>query len=367
MVKFDTSRHRCLYLLAPFILSGACQAYQPDFENMRSRELRKNLLKWGHSSSELKLILDRKELKRLAIEFHREKRKYDDDATFRAKGVKFSIGCIIIAFILVFWEPINALLSSLRGWVDGFIYQLKERMRLINMSITNRIPIATLSFGLAIVIEVFIPLLQLSICASWIIPVGSPLRKFLLPMPSLSLTMNHFLGGGQQKSPSSTFDIGSMGINVAPMIIMWICNQAKLKLEEFGASKLIKYVDEKQQRRDDREAVRRFRAKVQTESETVFMDFADSHIDGASCPASSSNTDHNAKAETHQPLNNRSQRLPSPFEFQQSYMRSSFLSKMNAEVITHDDQGEIFANSDSVGADVNNCVDDGDFWLDDDS
>ena len=334
---------------------------------MRSRELRKHLLKRGHSSDDLKLILDRKELKRLAIEFHREKRKYDDDATFRAKGVKFSIGCIIVAFILVFWEPINALLSSVRGWIDGFIYQLKERMRLINMSITNRIPTATLSFGLATAIEIFMPLLQLSICAGWMIPYGNPLRRFLIPMPSLSLTMNHFLGGGQKKLPSSTFDVGNMGINVAPMIIMWVCNQAKLKLEELGASKLIKYVDEKQQRRNDREAVRKFRAKVQTESETVFMDFSDSHIDAASYPTSGSDHFHSTEAEKRQQLNNRSQRLPSPFEFQQSYMRSSFLGKMNAKVLAHDDQEDFFVNGDSVGANVNNCVDDGDFWLDDDS
>ena len=141
----------------------------------------------------------------------------------------------------------------------------------------------------------------------------------------------------------------------------------EMKLEDLGASKLIKYVDEKQQRRNDREAGRKFRAKVQTEPETVFMNFADSNSNNVFHPTDSDDLIDCTGGERSQPTQNQSHRLPSPFEFQQSYSRSSFLSRVNVEVTRRDDSEETDANKGTFGAEVSDCVDDGDFWLDDDS
>lgn len=326
-----------------------------NFDNMRSRELRKHLLKLGHDREELSKILDRKELKVLAEEFYNQKRQYDDDAAFRARGVQFSIGCIVVASIFIFWGPISTLFSSFRSSVDGFVYQIKERFRLISMSIVNRFPLAAVCLMLAVFLDVLQPLIQLSILASWIIPTASPFRRFLIPMPNFPITIDHFLGkkeGRSSKPSSSIGDIGGMGVNVAPMILMYVSSYLKHRLEDFGASRLISVVEAKQKRRDGREAVRTFRSKLDLQSKDVMMDFADAsdtNIDrqqySSSCGSSINRGDRE----------NLPERVPrpvghSPFEQHQGSMRSTFLEHVH--------------NGPPAAFQTDECtVDDGDFWL----
>ena len=330
-------------------------ACSTNFDNMRSRELRKHLLKLGHDRDELSKILDRKELKVLAEEFYNQKKQYDDDAAFRARGVQFSIGCIVVASIFIFWGPISSVLSSFQSWVDGFVYQIKERFRLISMSIVNRFPLAAVCLMLAVLLDVLQPLIQLSILASWIIPTASPLRRFLIPMPNFPITIDHFLGkkeGRSSKASSSIGDIGGMGVNVAPMVLMYISSYLKHRLEDFGASRLIFVVEAKQKRRDGREAVRTFRSKLDLQNKDFMMDFADNGDNdlnrqqySSSCGSSSSRGDRE----------NLTERVPrpvghSPFEQHQGTVRSAFLEHV------HNGPSTIFQADD-------NTVDDGDFWL----
>lgn len=339
-----------------------------DFDNMRSRELRKHLLKWGHSRDELSKILDRKELRTLAEDFYSQKQKFDDEAAFKAKGVQFSIVCIIIACILVFWEPLLGVLSHFRSSIDGFIYQIKERLRLVSMSISNRFPVAALSLIAATGLEIIQPCIHLSILAGWIIPTGSVWRRFLIPMPNFSVTMNHLLGAtkpGSSPSPSQSRsrldDLGNMGINLAPMVLLWVSNYLKHKLEDFGASRLIKVVDAKQRRRDDREAVRNFRSKVQAEDEYVTMDFVNECF-----PTANDDLKCNRNMKSASNSNIRASQTevkgPSPFEQEMNHRRSTFLQ--------HVREGSTKLDFEPVhpdGSELHNAttVDDGDFWFND--
>lgn len=336
-----------------------------DFDNMRSRELRKHLLKWGHSRDELSKILDRKELRNLAEDFYSQKQKFDDEAAFKAKGVQFSIICIVFASILVFWEPILGVLSHFRSSIDGFIYQIKERLRLVKMSVSNRYPVAALSLIAATALEIIQPCIHLSILAGWIIPTGSVWRRFLIPMPNFSLTMNHLLGATKPGSTSSQSrskldDLGNMGINVAPMVLLWVSNYLKHKLEDFGASRLIKVVDAKQRRRDDREAVRNFRAKVQADEEYVTLDFVDDCL-----PKANDDTTCNRNAKSSSSSEVRVSQVemkgPSPFEKEMSYRTSSFLQHVSGGSKLD------FQPADFDGSELRDAttVDDGDFWFND--
>ena len=338
-----------------------------DFEKMRSRELRKHLLKLGHDREELNKILDRAELKQLAEEFYSSKQKYDDEAAYRAKGVKFSIACIILASIFIFWEPISGVFGGMKETIDGFVYQLKERIRLIRMSLVNRFPLAAISLLLAIFLEILQPMIQISILASWVIPSSSSLRRFLIPMPNFQITVNHFLGQKEGKStaPTTSFgDIGNMGVNIAPMVLMWISSYVKHKLEDFGASRLISVVEAKQKRRDDREAVRSFKSKLNSEPEFIVMDYADDYPNSANSGNIASderNYIHSASRGFDQPAEQKvHQRNPvgySPFEQQQSTLKSAFLQ--------HVREGTEIDFEDSAGPPNNSAVDDGDFWATD--
>lgn len=324
---------------------------------MRSRDLRKHLLKLGYDRDELSKVLDRKELKVIAEEFYSQKKQYDDDAAYRARGVQFSVGCIVVASIFIFWEPISSLLSGLKSWFDGFIYQIKERLRLISMSIVNRFPLAAVCLMLAVVLDISVPLIQLSILASWIIPAASPFRRFLIPMPNFPITINHFVGkkdGRSTKASSSIGDIGDMGVNVAPMVLMWISSYFKHRLEDFGASRLISVVEAKQKRRDNREAVRTFRSKLDSQSKVDVMDFADYK---GNCDDQDNSYTRDGMPVNEGNSGNFKERVPrqvghSPFEQQKGFLKSAFLQHVQggSHEIFDEDEGPI---------------DDGDFWLND--
>lgn len=354
-------RFGIIKLLLFFVVSVICRKKPVDFKSMRSRELRKHLLSLGHDRDELSKIMDRQELKLLAEEFYRKKQKYDDDAAYKEKGVKFSIACIIIASILFFWEKITAFLSSFRPLFDGYVYQIQERLRLVSVSLTSRLHIAAISFILAAALEFILPILQLSVLAGWVIPSGSPFRRFLISMPSMPITLNHFLGTKKRSSSSSDAsarigDIGDIGINVAPMILMWVLNYVKQKLEEIGASRLIKVVDEKQRKREDRDAVRNFRSKMAAESEFIVMDFAEDDVSATHA--------FNSIGGPAAPVREaRHFKGPSPFEEERNLLNSTFVQKcMRAEAMSNSAD-----NIDMYGLDENSIPadDDEQFWLSD--
>ena len=328
-----------------------------DFEKMRSRELRKHLLKLGLNRGELAGILDRKELKRLAEEFYTQRKSFDADIVYRAKGVQFSIACIVIASIFIFWGQISAffaaIYSGFKSWFDGFVYQIKERFRLISMGVVNRFPLSCITLLLATLIQIMQPMIQLSVLASWVIPTTSPFRRFLFPMPSFPITINHFLGnkeGRSSKSTSSIGDIGSMGVNIAPMVLIWVCNYLKHRLEEFGASRLISIVEAKQKRRDDREAVRRFKSKLNANNEDLVMDYADEFKDGPGMDSGKASGNGYYEEEPRIKMQQRAPVGSSPFEQEKGNLKSAFFQHVRSGTkIELEDTG----------------VDDGDYWLSD--
>lgn len=325
---------------------------------MRSRELRKNLLKWGYDKRELDMILDRSELRSLAENFYREKQKYDDHTVYNAKGVQFSIVCIVIAGIFFFSEPLLSLLSGLKSGVDGFIYQIRERFRLISMAVFNRLPLAASTLVLATVIEMILPIIQASIMLSWVIPGGSPFRRYLFPMPNFAITVNDLLGHKEQprrtqENKSSIPDFGGMGLNIAPMVIVWVCNYLKNKLENFGASRLIDIVNSKQRRRDERDALRKFRSSLNSETNIVFMDTVDDYS------STNANELFGMKQNYGENDNSNNRSIPrktkSPFDispFEQEQMKKSAYLKQ-----LHSGGEEMLYSS--------NNIDDGDSWLND--
>mmetsp|Transcript_26804 Transcript_26804/g.25668 ORF Transcript_26804/g.25668 Transcript_26804/m.25668 type:complete len:382 (-) Transcript_26804:239-1384(-) len=331
-----------------------------DLKSMRSRELRKNLLKWGYDKRDLDVILDKSELRSLAETFYREKQQYDDNTAYNAKGVQFSIICIVIAGIVFFSEPLVSgllsLVSGLKSGVDGFTYQIKERFRMISMSVVNRFPLAASTLVLATLIEVILPIIQTSIMASWVIPTGSPFRRYLFPMPNFAITVNDLMGHKEQprrsqENSSSIPDFGGMGLNIAPMVVIWVCNYLKNRLENFGCSKLISIVNAKHKRKEERDALRKFRSNLNSETDIVFMDTVDdySSASGNDFPGMNQNSGENGD-NFPKPKKTKSPFDISPFE-QEQMRKSAYLKQLH-----------------SGGQDVSyssNNNDDGDSWLND--
>ena len=212
--------------------------HKPDVGTMRARELRKLLVKLGYERNELKKIIDKQELRNLAHDLLAEQAKEEETKQFRAKAWYYSLlaGGLGLAYLM--YEPFLILLSGLKDWFRGQSYQTTLRFKLVRKSIEHRYPLATLALIIATMIDIFQPTAQLSIMLSWIIPHGSFLRRFLLPMPNFSLTLNNVLGmqNGNSRTASTSsnskglsgsagannwsHNIGDYGLNVAPMILM---------------------------------------------------------------------------------------------------------------------------------------------------
>ena len=209
---------------------------KPNVDTMRARELRKLLVKLGYERNELKKIIDKQELRNLAHDLLAEHAKEESTKKFRAKAWYYSLiaGGLGLAYLM--YEPFLIVLGGLKDWFRGQSYQTTLRIKLVRKSIEHRYPLATLALILATMIDIFQPTAQLSIMLSWVIPHGSYLRRFLLPMPNFSITLNHVLGMKNAQSASSSssskglsgsagtnnwsHNIGDYGLNVAPMILM---------------------------------------------------------------------------------------------------------------------------------------------------
>jgi hypothetical protein len=171
-------------------------------------------------------------------------------------------------------------------------------------------------------------------------------------MPNFAITVNDLLGHKEQprrsrENSSSIPDFGGMGLNIAPMVVIWVCNYLKNRLENFGASRLISIVNSKHKRKEERDALRKFRSNLNSETDIIFMDTVDdySSANGNDFPGMKQNEDSfSIPKKTKSPFD------ISPFE-QEQMRKSAYLKQLH-----------------SGGQDVlysSNINDDGDSWLND--
>ena len=255
-----------------------------DVDGMRSRELRKLLIKLGYGRKELKQIIDKAELRRLAKELLAEEAADEAAALARSRAWRVAAAVGALGALYLLKEPALVLLYGLQDWFRGQSYQTTLRIKLVRKSIEQRYLLATLALVLATVIDVVMPTLNVSIILSWFIPHGSVFRRFLIPMPNFSITLNTVLGmrqgsasrsGGHSRSVGVgsggsgggwSHSIGDYGLNVAPMIIMTLCSWAKQHLENYGASSLMADASAKNKRKEERHEAKA-RQQAETEAE----------------------------------------------------------------------------------------------------
>jgi hypothetical protein len=233
-----------------------------DIENMRARDLRRFLIKFGFDEKEVSTILDKSELKKLAQEALWSKQHEAETIAFNKKAFYWTIAALGIVLIFILWEPLKEILRFFRTSLSSAVYQIKSKFKLLRVCLENYLFLGALGFALAMIIEIIEPLMQISVIASWILPSGSPFRRFLFPWPNLPLSLDTVVGlatggtkgavQGMSTTKSALGNFGSFGVNLGPMVTIWACTWAKNRLENFGASFLMGYADEKNRRRQER-------------------------------------------------------------------------------------------------------------------
>ena len=197
---------------------------------LRAKDLRKILFDLGFSQNEVRRHIDKNELIGLilaAFQSRKDSRSAELNHLFL---LRTSFIAFLVVLAVVFHKQLlHALVAAIR-YIWGEHWMFQEKFRLIRKSVKYRLFLAGSCLVLSCFIDCIIPLINLSTLLSWFVPSDSLIRNYLFPSPYIPL------------SPSSALGTGStMGLNVGPMLMLWILKILKNKLENSAAEQLLNY------------------------------------------------------------------------------------------------------------------------------
>lgn len=233
--------------------SSSLSKYLIDIETMRARELRNLLIsKLKIKTTAISMILDRQELKVLALNELMIKQNMIQSDYFKAELFKLVIFILIIIIFLFLLKPITHILYTLLNQFYEAKYQIQLKCNMLLLSYQNKYYLALLAFFISMFLDVLSPAIQYSIVANWL---GFPrlIRTFSLPVnPAM------FLGPNKISSSSQiSRTLGNFNLDFGPMITIFVIGFVKNWLNDYGASKLIHLAKSKEERKDRRREKRR--------------------------------------------------------------------------------------------------------------
>ena len=200
-----------------------------DYSRMRVRDLKRYLLSIGISETEISQHLDKTELIKLAT-IHTNN---------NSSGVP--IECLVLLMVaigLCMYHSRKYMIDILNCVLDGvnsYLYPIRLKLPSIRYSWRKRQFIALLCLVISIVLDLFEIYVSMSTIASWIIPYGSKLRMYLAPTLPCTLSPNML---GKTRSQRDSFILSS-GVNVGPMLTIWISRYVRKWLESKAAESLM--------------------------------------------------------------------------------------------------------------------------------
>jgi hypothetical protein len=220
--------------------------YIIDIETMRARELRNLLLsKLKMKSNIISKVIDRQELKVLALNEIIKRQNLVQSDYFKAELFKLVIFILIFIIILLMIKPLFHIGYALLNQFHEVKYQIQIKCNMLSLAYKNKYYVAVLAFFISMFLDVLSPAIHYSIIASWL---GLPrfIKTFSLPVNPAML-----LGSSKKSSSSSQLSktLGNFSLDIGPMITIFLIGYAKNWLNEYGASKLIHLSHEKEKRK----------------------------------------------------------------------------------------------------------------------
>jgi hypothetical protein len=195
---------------------------------LRTKDIKKILLELGIDRNEINKHLDKDELIALVQEtIQKQVSQRDEDLKFHYY-TKIAIYSLIIILITLFYKHILAIILSTGQSLWGDYWIFTEKFKLVRQCIKYRILLALLAISTSCIIDVAIPLIHISTLLSWVIPSSSFLRQYLFPTPHFPISPHSILGRGP-----------TTGLNIGPMVFLWVLKYSKDKLENFAAGKIV--------------------------------------------------------------------------------------------------------------------------------
>jgi hypothetical protein len=213
-----------------------------DFEGYRTRDLKKLLEEHlDVSHSVILKILDRRELKELALKSIARKRLLIKMQRFWTCLTSYSWYIVLIAmFIMV----LPFFLQWFRSSTNGF----QKRISTLQISLKQRMIIISLLLVLGLIFEIVIYCIQFFTLLSWITP--KPLQAFYsrwLPIISMPLAADpsFFLGKKstyETNQFASNSNTGTYSLDVGPIITIYAYKYIQKSIETFAAGKLLEKI-----------------------------------------------------------------------------------------------------------------------------
>lgn len=214
------------------------------FDTMRTRDLKRYLLKLGAESLEIDKLLLREELIALAIQlsFTEQMDRYNEYQIRVAYYLTIFLGVLVFAFAIkdIFYTFMTGFLS----FFGSEIFQVQLKLKTVGLCIKKGRFLALAGLILSVICDCIINWVQLSILASWVLPNQSFLRKFMINTLSLPMSPHQLLGIGES----------NFALDMGPMITLAALRWLSRQFEAIVGQQLIDIVDKKYARRQARMA-----------------------------------------------------------------------------------------------------------------
>lgn len=235
-----------------------------DIEVMRTRELKNLLLQRLHCDpGHINKVLDRDELRRLA-----KKLVMENPSLVSSSSTSSSVSSSPQPFqrpmspSQTWWQLIVLLILLLLSllYVGGFSFgpnagfkwknvwkfiksQFYRAAKRVEMAVTcfhEAIYLGGLSLLIANLVEVYGMIIQFSSLLSWILPAHSIIMVWLTSLPRISVPLSALMNTMTSSKMTSfaTSTSSSFGIDVGPMLTIWLCIWLTNQLENIGAGRL---------------------------------------------------------------------------------------------------------------------------------
>jgi hypothetical protein len=199
--------------------------------DMRASELRNFLIRRGMNVFDVNNILDRAELKFLALSLLESDLREQRDSEY---WKNFSL-LLMASLIVVITVTATSYRKCIFEFLKSLNYSFFQKLNITARSFKHKNYFALLFLAVSLLLEAAMYLMQLSVFAGWLLPYSSSLRKFFFPMLSLSSsTILRNIGGPEQKIQTP-----SVGLDIGPMISMGICGWIAKKCEDRGSQYII--------------------------------------------------------------------------------------------------------------------------------
>ena len=230
-------------------ISAHAHARPKEFDSindMRTRELKNFLIQKDNFDPKLvNHILDRNELIQLALS---SKKKYNNANYYHDDEFAIIISRILLFILLgyVTYKCRHIINDILLDPFTSCYYRIMLKIAGMRKCIKKCFMLSFFAFFVSCIIDIYDPLIQLRILFSWVVPSDNFVRMFLNHhVKILSLPVNPSLVMTNKKLSSFI----NYGIDLGPVITLYILKFIKNKLEDFACSALLKYREEKRKRK----------------------------------------------------------------------------------------------------------------------